>query len=262
MRRTSVIASNVSKSFTVRDKPARSGVKRFLPGKKKQFTALSDISFEAYEGDAIGVIGVNGSGKSTLMAMVAGLTKPTTGRMTVAGEASLLAVSAGLNGFLTGRENIRYKCMILGYDDKKVREITEKSIEFADVGDFIDRPMRTWSSGMKMRLGFAVSAYLDPDILVIDEALAVGDPIFANKCHEKILDFRKANKTIFIVSHSTGGIKKYCDKVLWLHKGKLVEYGAQSDVIQDYTEFVDREKLASQKARKADDDDDIPNIII
>lgn len=248
MQKTSVIASNVSKEYIVRDKPSsKSLAAKLFSGKKKKFVALNNISFEAYEGDAVGVVGVNGSGKSTLMAMVAGLMKPTSGRIIVAGESSLLAVGTGLNGFLTGRENIRYKCLILGYDKQRINEIVAKSIEFADVGDFIDRPLRTWSSGMKMRLGFAVSMFLNPDVLVVDEALAVGDPIFANKCREKVREFRNDNKTIFLVSHSTGGIKSFCDKVIWLHKGNLVEYGSKDEVLSDYSQFIEKEKAKNVK---------------
>lgn len=237
MPKISVIASNITKQFEVRDKVGTASMLR--PGKKKIFTALDDVSFEAYQGDAIGVIGTNGSGKSTLMSIVTGLVKPTSGRMVTVGEASLLAVGLGLNGFLTGRENIKYKCLILGYDKAQIDEITRLSIEFADVGDFIDRPLRTWSSGMRMRLGFAVSTFLDPDILVIDEALAVGDAVFAEKCRYKISEFRKADKTIFIVSHSAGGIKRFCDKTLWLDKGKLVDYDETNKVFDEYFKFVE-----------------------
>ena len=243
MPKASVIASNVTKQFEVRDKIAGKGLmSKLRPAKKKIFTALDDVSFEAYQGDSIGVVGTNGSGKSTLMSIVTGLVKPTSGRIITAGETSLLAVNVGLNGFLTGRENIKYKCLILGYDKDQVEEITRKSIEFADVGEFIDRPLRTWSSGMKMRLGFAVSAFLDPDILVIDEALAVGDAVFSDKCREKIWEFRENKKTIFIVSHSTGGIKRFCDKTMWLNRGKLVDYGDTHSVLAGYSSFIDSQR--------------------
>lgn len=239
MPKISVIASNVTKQFEVRDKNVGSGIiSKLKPSKKKLFTALDDVSFEAYEGDAIGVIGTNGSGKSTLMKIITGLLKPTNGRIVTAGESSLLAVGVGLNGFLTGRENIKYKCLVLGYDKSQVEEITRRSIEFADVGDFIDRPLRTWSSGMRMRLGFAVSTFLDPDILVIDEALSVGDAVFADKCRDKIWEFRQSNKTIFIVSHSAGGIKRFCDKTLWLNKGKLMDYDETDKVFDEYNKFI------------------------
>ena len=239
MPKLSVVASNVTKQFEVRDKVVGGNfITRLKPGKKKIFTALDNVSFEAYQGDAIGVIGTNGSGKSTLMSIITGLVKPTSGRIVTVGETSLLAVGVGLNGFLTGRENIKYKCLILGYDKTQVEEITRQSIEFADVGDFIDRPLRTWSSGMRMRLGFAVSTFLDPDILVIDEALAVGDAVFADKCRDKIWEFRQAHKTIFIVSHSTSGIKRFCDKTMWLNKGKLVDYGETDKVFEGYNSFI------------------------
>ena len=239
MPNLSVVASNVTKQFEVRDKAVGGGIlSRLKPAKKKTFTALDNVSFEAYQGDAIGVIGTNGSGKSTLMSIITGLVKPTSGRILTVGEASLLAVGVGLNGYLTGREHIKYKCLILGYDKSQVDEITRKSIEFADVGEFIDRPLRTWSSGMRMRLGFAVSTFLDPDILVIDEALAVGDAVFADKCRDKIWDFRQANKTIFIVSHSTSGIKRFCDKTMWLNKGKLIDFGETDKVFEGYNSFI------------------------
>ena len=243
MPKVSVIASNVTKSFEVKDKVVGGGfLSKLKPAKKKIFTALDDVSFEAYQGDSIGVVGTNGSGKSTLMSIITGLVKPTSGRIITAGETSLLAVNVGLNGFLTGRENIKYKCLILGYDKAQVEEITRKSIEFADVGDFIDRPLRTWSSGMKMRLGFAVSAFLDPDILVIDEALAVGDAVFSDKCRDKIWEFRENKKTIFVVSHSTGGIKRFCDKTIWLNRGKLVDYGDTNSVLAGYSSFIDSQR--------------------
>ena len=239
MPKIAVVASNVTKQFEVRDKAVGKGlISKIKPGKKKIFTALDNVSFEAYQGDSIGVIGTNGSGKSTLMSIVTGLVKPTSGRILTVGETSLLAVGVGLNGFLTGRENIKYKCLIMGYDKSRIDEITRKSIEFADVGDFIDRPMKTWSSGMKMRLGFAVSTFLDPDILVIDEALAVGDAVFADKCRDKIWEFRQAHKTIFVVSHSTSGIKRFCDKTMWLNKGKLVDFDETEKVFDGYNSFI------------------------
>ncbi len=243
MPKIAVLASNVTKQFEVRDKSSGKGIlSKIKPAKKKIFTALDNVSFEAYQGDAIGVIGTNGSGKSTLMSMITGLVKPTSGRIVTVGDTSLLAVGAGLNGFLTGRENIKYKCLILGYDKEQIDYIMQKSIEFAEVGEFIDRPLRTWSSGMKMRLGFAVSAFLDPDILVIDEALAVGDAVFADKCRDKIEEFRKSDKTIFIVSHSSGGIKRFCDKTMWLNKGKLIDYDSTDKVFAGYNSFIESQR--------------------
>ena len=244
----SVRVENLTKVYPMIKKK---GIIPFLKANKTQFLALDDISFTAEHGDTIGVVGINGAGKSTLMLVLAGLLEPTIGSVTIDGESSLLAVGAGIDGFLTGRENIRYKCMLMGFDKKQTAEIEEEAIRFAEVGAFIDQPMRTWSSGMRARIGFAVAVFTNPDVLIIDEALSVGDATFSHKCLDKIHEIRDRGKTIFLVSHSMSLIRQFCDKTLWLHNGRLQEYGAAAEVCEHYKVFVEdvTSLEAEQKAR-------------
>lgn len=206
--------------------------------------ALKNVSLKVPKGDVVGILGINGSGKSTFSHLLIGATSPTTGKIEVEGVVSLIAISSGLNGQLTGRENIELKGLMLGFSPKEIREIEEHVIQFADLGKFIDQPVKTYSSGMKSRLGFAISVHVNPDILVVDEALSVGDQTFYEKCLSKFDEFKAQGKTIFFVSHSMSQIRRFCESAIWLHQGELKAYGPVRDVIRDYQQFLNAQALS------------------
>ncbi len=221
-----------------------------LPGGYgEDFYAIRDLTFEAGKGDVVGIIGVNGSGKSTFSNLVANITPPTSGEIDVKGDVSLIAVSAGLNKELTGRENIELKLLMMGYKKNKIEEMKPDIIEFADIGKFIDMPVKKYSSGMKSRLGFSISISVDPDVLIVDEALSVGDKTFADKCLVKMNEFKERGKTIFFVSHSNGQMKKFCNKALWLEHGTIREYGPMKDVMPHYEAFIKEYKSWSKEEK-------------
>ncbi|RYM02130.1 teichoic acids export ABC transporter ATP-binding subunit TagH [Sporolactobacillus sp. THM7-7] len=243
----SVIVNHVTKIYKMYTKTSEKVLDLISPrGCGKSFYALEDVSFEADKGDVVGIIGVNGSGKSTLSNIISGVIPPTSGTVQVNGEASLIAIQSGLNNQLTGRENVELKCLMLGFNKKEIMELAPSIIEFADLGDFIDQPVKTYSSGMRSRLGFAISIHIDPDILVIDEALSVGDQTFADKCLDKMNAFKKSGKTIFFISHSIGQMKRFCEKALWIQNGKVEDHGLMKDVMPRYEQFIKAYKKMSK----------------
>lgn len=247
----SVIVRNVTKRYKLYKKTSEKLLDIILPkGYGEDFYALRDVSFEAQKGDVIGVIGVNGSGKSTLSNIISGVIPPTYGDVEIQGQASLIAIASGLNTQLTGRENIELKCLMLGFNKKEIRELEPEIIEFADIGKFIDQPVKNYSSGMKSRLGFAISVSVNPDILVIDEALSVGDKTFADKSLAKMNSFKEQGKTIFFISHSIGQVKTFCQKALWLEYGEVKAYGEIEEVIPKYEAFLKEFKAMSKKEQK------------
>ncbi len=201
----------------------------------KPFYALKNVSFTIGEGETVGVIGRNGAGKSTLLSLVAGISFPDEGTVTVEGRvAALLELGSGFHGDLTGRENVILNASLLGLSRKRTMEKLDEIIDFSGVADFINEPLRTYSSGMMMRLAFAVAIHVDPAFLIIDEVLAVGDAPFQAKCHDKIQQFRRAGKGLLIVSHAGRTIEQLCERALWLDHGKLVMDGKTREVVEAY----------------------------
>jgi ABC-type polysaccharide/polyol phosphate transport system ATPase subunit len=203
------------------------------------FTALDGVSFEVKKGSTFGVIGENGSGKSTLLKLLAGITKPTRGTLAVLGRVSaLIELGAGFHPEISGRENVHINGIMLGLTRREVEERFADIVAFAELERFIDAPVKTYSSGMYARLGFAVAINVDPDVLLIDEVLAVGDEAFTRKCLDKIGEFRRRGKTILLVSHSLGLVERMCDEVLWLKKGRKADEGDPKRVIDAYLIYV------------------------
>lgn len=214
--------------------------------REKRFYALKDISFSVNEGDSVGIVGLNGSGKSTLTDLLAEVTQPTSGNIDINGEVSLIAIGAGLEQELTGIENIRLKCLMHGLSDETIDEIFDDIVEFSELGEFIYQPIRTYSSGMKSRLGFSIAVHTDPDILIVDEALSVGDKTFSEKCLVKIQEFQEQNKTIFFVSHTSSQIKEMCNKVAWIQFGALEKFGEVEPILDEYDSFIENFNLLTK----------------
>lgn len=213
----------------------------------KTFTALRDISLEIGSGEVVGLVGINGSGKSTLSNLISGIIYANEGDVAINGEVAIIAVSQGLKNVLTGRENIRLKCLMLGMDDAEIERRMPGIIDFADIGDFIDQPIKKYSSGMKSRLGFAIAVNVDADILIVDEALSVGDQTFYNRCIDKMNEFKDEGKTIIFVSHSLSQIKSFCERVIWLEYGQVRLDGTTKDVLPEYKKFLAEYKKWSKE---------------
>lgn len=235
----SVRARNISKTYKMYTGSKQKLLDLMLPkGAGKDFNALKDITFDIEKGKCVGLIGLNGAGKSTLSNILAGVSLPTKGEIYIEGNPAIIAIGSGMNNFLTGMENVETKALMMGFKKDKIEEIKRNVIEFAEIGDFINQPIRTYSSGMRSRLGFAISVHMDPDILVIDEALSVGDQTFTKKCLDKMNEFKEKGKTIFFVSHSIPQVRDFCDEVIWLEYGMLKEYGKSNEVIPRYQEYL------------------------
>jgi lipopolysaccharide transport system ATP-binding protein len=211
------------------------------------FYALKNVSFRLEHGESLAVIGANGAGKSTLLGLSAGLALPDEGRVGVNGKvAALLELGSGFHTDLTGEENVRLNASLIGLRRKRTAEIFEQIVEFSGIGDFIHEPLRTYSNGMVVRLAFAVAVNVDPDILLVDEVLAVGDASFQTKCFQKIHEFRKRGKTLLCVSHFPTMIEQLCDRAIWLDQGELVMSGTVSDV---YGAYLRESKSKTQTVR-------------
>jgi ABC-type polysaccharide/polyol phosphate transport system ATPase subunit len=238
---------------------SRSLLKDLSP--EETFTALSGVSFEVRKGGTFGVIGENGSGKSTLLKLMAGITKPTSGSLEVAGRISaLIELGAGFHPEISGRENVAINGIMLGLTRAEVEERFWSIVDFAELRDFIDAPVKTYSSGMYVRLGFAVAIHVDPEVLLIDEVLAVGDEAFTRKCLDKISEFRRRGKTILLVTHSLGLAEKMCDDILWLRHGSLADRGDPKRIVDAYLTYVagGEEALLAQEHGKAQDPSEAP----
>ena len=223
-------------------------IKRSLfKGKKNSkeiFEAVKGISFEVEKGKILGFIGKNGSGKSTTLRALAGIFSPDTGTIDLHGNTvSLLSIGVGFNPELTGYENIYLSGMLLGFSESQIKEKEKEIIDFADIGDFIYKPVKTYSSGMHSKLAFAITAILETDIMLIDEVLSVGDAAFKEKSYNKMKELiSDENRTVVIVSHSLDTIKNLCDEVLWLHNGEVKKLGNPDEVIEEYKEFMETKK--------------------
>jgi teichoic acid transport system ATP-binding protein len=246
-----VEVKNVYKRYKLYKKKSERLLDLIVPHKEygEDFFALQDVSFNVEQGSIIGLVGINGSGKSTLANIIAGVIPTTTGEVNIQGNVALIAVNAGLDNSLSGRENIELKLLMLGFSKKEITEMEEEIIEFAELEKFIDQPVKTYSSGMKSRLGFSISVRVNPDILIIDEALSVGDKAFAEKSLEKMMEFKAKGKTMFFVSHSISQMKKFCEQILWLEFGVVKEYGKASEVLKNYESFL-KEYQAMTKTQK------------
>jgi lipopolysaccharide transport system ATP-binding protein len=214
----------------------------------RPFWALRDVSFDVGPGESVAIIGSNGAGKSTLLRLVCGVGRPTTGEVRVNGRvAALLSLGAGFHPHLTGRENLYVSAIVAGLRRRQVKELFDTIVEFAELGDFIDQPLRTYSSGMQMRLGFSVAVHVDPAVMIIDEGLAVGDGHFKRKCLERIESFRRGGKTLLMVSHDTGIVRSFCTRVLWLRRGRVVADGPIDDLLPEYQRTIQRETLSANR---------------
>ena len=228
-----VIVEHVSKEFILRHNRAMGIKTRFLAlfhaekrERRERFQALHNVSFTVAQGEAMGLLGHNGSGKSTLLQIIAGIFLPTSGCVTTQGRvAPLIQLGVGFNPELTGMENIFLNASLYGFRNSDVRRRLKDIIEFSELAHFIDTPLKNYSSGMQMRLGFSVAAHLDPDILLADEILAVGDQAFQDKCHDKIAELRRSGMTLILVSHSKEQVDKFCDQFLRLEHGQVVDAG-------------------------------------
>jgi ABC-type polysaccharide/polyol phosphate transport system ATPase subunit len=232
----------------------------------EKFPALQGVSFSVPAGTTYGIIGRNGSGKSTALKLVAGITRPTTGTVKVEGRISaLIELGAGFHPEISGRENVFINGIMLGLTKREVAKRFDEIVEFAELRDFIDAPVKTYSSGMYMRLGFAVAINVDPDVLLVDEVLAVGDEGFTHKCLDKFGEFKRRGKTILLVTHSLSLVEKFCDEALWLDGGKVRGAGDPKRVIDAYLTDVERgeeRELAAAEARANAADAEGPGAVV
>ena len=231
-----VVFDHVSKEYTLYRDNKEQFLALFHHSKNlRKHMALKDVSLTIQKGESVGIIGNNGAGKSTMLKMITGVAFPPSGEVTVNGRvAALLELTAGFSSEMTGRENIYLKGYLLGLTDEYIRSIEDKIIEFAELGDYIDQPVRTYSSGMKMRLGFAVNINTDPEILVVDEALSVGDARFKRKCKDAIGEIIKKGTTVLYVSHSPADVRKICTRAIYLVKGQVVFDGDVEEALTIY----------------------------
>ena len=242
MNDVAIKVEQLSKMYKLYDKPM-DRLKESLGFAKKvlyhEHYALNNIDFEIKKGETVGIIGTNGSGKSTILKIITGVLNPTKGNIEVNGRISaLLELGAGFNQEYTGMQNIYLNGTMMGFSKEEIDEKVDSIIEFADIGEFIDQPVKTYSSGMFVRLAFAVAINIEPEILIVDEALSVGDVFFQAKCYKKFEDFKKEGKTILFVSHDLGSIGKYCSRVILLNKGTKLSEGEPKEVIDIYKKVL------------------------
>ena len=235
-----IILNNISICFNMSDEIIHSFKEYFIKLVKKQlffkeFWALKNIEVRIKKGEVFGIVGLNGAGKSTLLKVIAGVLKPTSGKLDLTGRvAPLIELGAGFDPELTARENIYLNGTILGYSKKFIKGKFNEIVEFSELSEFLDVPVKNFSSGMYARLGFSIATIVNPDILIVDEILSVGDFHFQDKCEKKIMELLNSGTTVIYVSHSIEEIEKICDRILWLEKGKVKKIGQAKEICDEY----------------------------
>jgi lipopolysaccharide transport system ATP-binding protein len=257
-------ADNLSKHYRVYIKPIDRLKESILRKPCHHLvTSLVDVSFQVGFGETLGIIGENGAGKSTLLKILAGTTQPSSGRLLRKGRiAALLELGAGFNPEFSGRTNIHLNAALLGLTEKEIRNREDSIISFSELGDVIDRPVKTYSSGMHLRLAFSIATSVDPDVLIVDEALSVGDARFGQKCVDRMMGFRKGGKTIIVCSHSMYLINELCEKTIWLNSGRLQGYGMSAKIISEYLAFLESKNESSSDKSQATVGAKHPEVII
>jgi len=255
-----ISARNLNKTYRLFSHPGDRIKQFFTLGIKqyhRQFTALKDISFDIKKGETVGIIGRNGSGKSTLLQLICGILKPTLGAVQTHGRISaLLELGAGFNPEFTGRENVYFQGALMGFTKADMDGLIDDIAAFADIGEFLDQPVRTYSSGMFVRLAFAAMIHADADILVIDEALSVGDEAFQRKCFNKLLDYLDGNgKILLFVSHNVRQVERICSRAIWLEDGRMIEQGAAGEVCAAYQSRIHQQVQGGHETEKP-----LPNV--
>lgn len=234
MRKIAINISKLTKIYQLHHEKPTLVEEILLFGKKQKFVAISDMSLKIYKGERIGIIGQNGAGKTTLLKIITGISSPNFGRVKTNGKVvSLIELGSGFHADLVGRENIYLNGLLLGMNKAEIDNKINKIIAFADIGDFIDAPLYTYSNGMKLRLGFAIAIHSEPDILILDEGFTAGDQDFREKCEARLANFFKSGKTVIMVSHWLEYLKKNCDRIIWMESGKIISDGGVA-VIDDY----------------------------
>ncbi len=247
--------SHVSKSYKLYDKPfdRLKEAWSFNKNYHRDYFALNDITFDINKGECVGIVGTNGAGKSTLLKIITGVLHPTEGTLTVNGKISaLLELGTGFNMEYTGLKNIYLNGTMMGYTKEEMDQKVPNIIEFAEIGDFINQPVKSYSSGMFARLAFAVAINVEPDILIVDEALSVGDIFFQAKCFKKFTEFQEKGKTILFVSHDLSSVIKYCDRCILIHKGKQIAAGPTTDVVNTYRKILVQGSKEKDTEKEAD----------
>ncbi len=237
-----VVLENISKKYRLYENTSHRLLDAFFPYQKRNasdFLALQDINLTVHKGEVIGIVGRNGCGKSTLLKIIAGIATPSFGKVTVNGDiVPLLGLGTGFHPELTGEENLYYYLVMMGYEKQEIKEIIKEAIDFVELGRFIHQPLKTYSKGMGARLSFAVNMFIDPDILLVDEALSGGDEYFKNKSIEKMKELFNSGRTIFYVSHSPRDITDLCTRAIMLRDGKKHAEGTPEDVMKEYREQI------------------------
>lgn len=259
MSEVAISVNNVSKMYKLYDNPMDRLKESLGLSRKKKYKehyALNDVSFQVHKGETVGIIGTNGSGKSTILKIITGVLNPTQGQVVVDGRISaLLELGAGFNGEYSGIENVYLNGTMIGFSREEIDAKLQDILDFADIGDFVNQPVKTYSSGMFVRLAFAVAINIEPEILIVDEALSVGDVFFQAKCYRKFEEFKEMGKTILFVSHDLSSIGKYCDRVVLLNKGKKLAQGDAKEMVNLYRRVLVNQYEEPEEAAKEETQD-------